>query len=149
MFTDKELEVIVIDDKPIAYFDVDDTLVMWDAPDLTWAETVEINGMSMLVHQVHVDIMKKHKARGHTIVVWSQGGSEWAEIAIKALQLEDVVDLILPKPYWAYDDLPYDQALGERKYIPYSADSPSEPKPNPPALTNGGNRFDMSGRLIK
>ena len=124
--------MIVIDDKPIAYFDVDDTLVMWDY-DAEALEFVEINRMCMPVHRIHVEIMKKHKARGHTIVVWSQGGSEWAEMAVKALGLEDTVDIIMPKPYWAYDDLPYDKALGERKYIPYSTDQIEEAKPNPPA----------------
>jgi len=130
--------MIVIEDKPIAYFDVDDTLIMWEEhlinqEDLTDPKTVQINNMIMLVHKVHVEIMKKHKARGHTIVVWSQGGSEWAELAVKALELEEVVDIIMPKPYWAYDDLPYDKALGERKYIPYNSDLKTGKEPNPPA----------------
>lgn len=111
----------------ICYFDVDDTLVMWNptkeeldergicitCPGSYVIVDKETNEVSLsdpwterlLPHRKHIEAIKKHKARGHTIVVWSAGGVDWAEAAVKALGLEQFVDLVVCKPSWAYDDV--------------------------------------------
>jgi len=123
--------MIVIPGNAILYVDVDDTLIMW-SPDenLLAMHGIEIEcpgGMypdedgnmvpgpswtaKVLPHRVHVSQIMKHKARGHTVVVWSAGGVQWAEAAVKALKLERYVDVVICKPTWAYDDMPPDRIL--------------------------------------
>lgn len=95
------------------FFDVDDTLVIWD-----WQSIVpDGNGLisitdpndrvSVLVypHNRHIELMKQFKARGHEIFVWSQGGHEWAEAVVLALGITHMVDYVLDKPNWYVDDL--------------------------------------------
>ena len=107
------------------FCDVDDTLLMWNPS----KEDLEARGISvhcpgslctdedgvisktegfterLLPHRKHVEQLIKHKMRGHTIVVWSAGGVDWAEAAVKALFLTNIVDVVMSKPAWAYDDL--------------------------------------------
>ena len=95
------------------FFDVDDTLVIWDWKSITpegngLISIVDPNsGVSELVypHLRHIELMRQFKARGHTVVVWSQGGHEWAEAVCKALGIEVLVDLVMDKPNWYVDDL--------------------------------------------
>lgn len=119
--------MIVIPCKQTTFVDVDDTLVMWNAT----PEQLEKDGVDfecpgsmhdidndgnpewspswtarLLPHKKHIEQIKKHKMRGHTIIVWSQGGFDWAAAVVKALKLEDFVDLVISKPTWMYDDLP-------------------------------------------
>jgi len=133
------------------YFDVDDTLVMWNPPnpndpdvieivcptsrtkriiqeldaetgdlkDLPPDEFVEVGSWTerLKPHKKHIEAMKLHKLRGHTVIVWSAGGWEWAEAAIRALNLEKYVDLVLEKPMWCYDDLPPSEFIPKVQYI--------------------------------
>lgn len=132
------------------YFDVDDTLIMWnlpaaddpdvieiecptsrterallemdDAGDLnpeTPTETVSVGSWKQRVkpHKKHIAQLKQHFLRGHTIIVWSAGGWEWAEAAVRALGLQDFVHLVIEKPVWYYDDLPANEILGKRYYL--------------------------------
>lgn len=103
------------------YFDVDDTLVMWDLPD-TMKNNLWIDGTYFKVHKPHIEVLKKHAARGHTIIVWSQGGWEWAEKVVKALELEEYVDLVIEKPKWIYDDLPASKFMPESYYLELEED---------------------------
>lgn len=117
--------MIVVPCKQTTYFDVDDTLIMWSATQQELdARGVEITSpesvvffdgedeprsvgkftQKVLPHRVHIEQMIKHKLRGHTIVVWSAGGWDWAEAAVRALGLEKYVDLVISKPTWTYDD---------------------------------------------
>jgi len=52
----------------------------------------------------HVELLKAYKNRGFYVVVWSMGGPEWAELAVKALKLERFVDLVIGKPLKHMDD---------------------------------------------
>ncbi len=115
----------VIKSHRIVFFDVDDTLVIWD-----W-KSVDPEGLrlikvedpeakcSQLVmpHDRHVQLMKQFKARGHTVVVWSQGGWAWAESVVKALGVENVVDYVMDKPSWYVDDLPASMFLGKPIFL--------------------------------
>ncbi len=95
------------------FFDVDDTLVIWDwrevNPDAT--DLIDIkspnSGTSVCVmpHRRHIELMKQFKARGHTVYVWSQGGHEWAEAVCIELGITDMVDYCMDKPNWYVDDL--------------------------------------------
>lgn len=118
--------MIVIPCKQTTFFDIDDTIVMWNATPEELVERgvdftcpgslVDIDNDGnetfapewkerLLPHRYHIEQLKKHKMRGHTIIVWSAGGWDWAAAVIKALGLENYVDLVISKPTWAYDDL--------------------------------------------
>jgi phosphoserine phosphatase len=129
--------MIVIPCKQATFFDVDDTLVMWDATPEQLEErgvdftcpgslvTIDECGTEgfapewkqrLLPHRVHIEQLKKHKQRGHTIIVWSAGGYDWAAAVVKALGLENYVDLVISKPSWFYDDLMPSEFMGKRYY---------------------------------
>jgi FMN phosphatase YigB (HAD superfamily) len=103
----------VIKSHKVVYFDVDDTLILWDwrlyGDDISHlvAITDPESGVSEygLPHHRHIDLMRKFKARGHTVVVWSQGGWDWAQRAVIALGIEQLVDVCMSKPDWYVDDL--------------------------------------------
>jgi len=117
--------MIKIVDKPIVYCDVDDTLVLWTQEhvpdDEIGTNLVLIQDASGPVgvwpHKKHIEMLRHFNARGHTVAVWSQGGSDWAEAVVKALHLEDIVDIILPKPYWFIDDIPSNVFMTESQRI--------------------------------
>jgi len=95
------------------YFDVDDTLIYWDdetlcsqIKDLSEQVTINLNGLVLrrYVIQENVREIMLQKASGCHVVVWSASGSQWAEAVVKALALEDFVDVVISKPYKYYDD---------------------------------------------
>lgn len=92
----------------IVCFDVDDTLLMWEYDnDLLFhskARPINVNGCTVLAHDTHIRKLKEFKAKGHYVIVWSQGGYEWAAEAVKLLRLEAYVDLVICKPKWYVDD---------------------------------------------
>lgn len=119
-----------------AWFDVDDTLIMWSPSkedletkgiDITCPKGVWLNPDGELVasdtwtqrvvpHRLHMKQMITHKSRGHKIVVWSAGGEDWAEAAVKALGLEDYVDIVIGKPDWIYDDKAPEEFMPKAKW---------------------------------
>lgn len=104
----------VVRSSRIVMFDVDDTLVIWDWKELDPEGTnlVSISNPDgkctelVMPHNRHITLMRQFKARGHTVVVWSQGGWAWAESVVKTLGIEDLVDIVMDKPNWYVDDLP-------------------------------------------
>lgn len=99
--------MLITNDKPTVYFDVDSTLVFTacEAPEQTvGARTIYINDRPFVVHELHVAYIKDFAARGHNVIVWSQGGAEWAGKVVKALRLADYVTACLSKPLWYFDD---------------------------------------------
>lgn len=113
--------MIVMPERKTVYFDIDDTLVASSAESIFPDNSREVNfrNRRFLVHSKHCELMKDFKARGHIVVVWSAGGSEWAEQVILALKLQSYVDLIITKPDWYVDDKPSSDWLGEdrRTYL--------------------------------
>lgn len=96
----------------VATFDVDDTLILWDEDfkhnDANKIEVIcPYDGTSSfhVVHEQHLRFMRKLKARGFSIVVWSAAGTFWAEAVVKALGIEDTVDFVMSKPDKVIDDL--------------------------------------------
>ncbi len=103
----------VIYDSGIVFFDVDGTLVR---PAVDGDEhTIVFEAGNRKVYftpiQGNIDSLVLHKARGHTVVVWSHGKARWAETAVKALGLESFVDYVVSKPDWIYDDEPPEHFL--------------------------------------
>lgn len=107
--------MIVHHNEKVMCFDVDDTLVMW--PRRPWVdyhsnECVYIDDPYLPGEQVrvkpnydHIRLMRKAKARGCLVIVWSHGGSKWAEAVIKGLTLSMYVDIIMTKPDDYVDDM--------------------------------------------
>jgi FMN phosphatase YigB (HAD superfamily) len=101
------------------FSDVDETLILFGKEDHPEAIELENNGFKMRVvpHKKHIDMIKRCKFRGHRIVVWSAGGSEWAEHVVKSLGLEDYVDLVISKPDFYIDDLKSDKFMPESNRV--------------------------------
>lgn len=103
----------------IVYCDVDNTLVLFGLPD-------DENTIVLFENQIEcrirpnkkiIEKLKEHKLRGHTVVVWSQGGVDWAETVVKQLNLQSVVDVVMTKPTWFIDDLSSNEFMGDdRRY---------------------------------
>ncbi len=116
--------MIVAENDKTVYFDVDDTLLSWDAVNGDPSGIPITDAMGDVSYlkpfKKHIENLKMHSLRGHFVVVWSAGGYEWAASAVKALALENYVDLVIAKPCWAYDDLPSAEIIPEssRRYYP-------------------------------
>lgn len=110
----------VIESNNMVCFDVDDTLVMWDIPESHDHEAFMFDSFGyptrLLPHLKHVELLKQFKVRGHLVVVWSQGGHEWAAAVVKKLGIEEYVDMVMTKPKWIVDDLP-PSAWTSRTYL--------------------------------
>lgn len=112
--------MIAIKGNEFIYFDVDDTLVSWrNYPQgterslpFTDPQTKAIEMLEPI--QKTIAALINHKKEGKTIIVWSAGGSEWAEEVVKTLQLEQYVDVCLTKPKEYYDDIPCTEFMGTR-----------------------------------
>lgn len=114
----------VIKNEQLVFIDVDDTLVKWEQPiHLPGAKRIEIedatdNSIVFLEpHLKHIELLKKYKARGYTVTVWSGGGYMWAESVVKTLGLEEHVDFVMTKPSKYVDDLPCTEWMGARIYL--------------------------------
>jgi len=109
------------DSAPTVYFDVDSTLVFTEQeapelfPDSSLEDWVEIGGRRFWVHRPHVEHMRDFHARGHNVIVWSQGGALWAKEVVITLGLTSIVHACLSKPSWIFDDKPVDSWLCERQ----------------------------------
>jgi FMN phosphatase YigB (HAD superfamily) len=105
--------VTIIEDHGIVYFDCDGTLIR--PADESETNTVTFRAGDKLVHfapiQAHINSLILHKARGHTVVVWSHGKAPWARQVVEALDLLQYVDLVISKPDWTYDDEPAERFI--------------------------------------
>jgi hypothetical protein len=105
------LNLEIINNDRIVCFDVDNTLVIHDFSSTYTADEIiiiEHNGKdnAVVAYEPHVAALKKHKAAGDFVIVWSQSGAEWAKKVVQSLELENDVNMILIKPYQCYDDSP-------------------------------------------
>jgi hypothetical protein len=106
----------------VILYDVDDTLVMWHYEDQSIQIPITDPYLKGVVNYVtpnvkHIDLLKKHKARGFTVIVWSAQGFEWAEAVVQALNLEEFVDIVCSKPSGYVDDLEVTHWIGSRIYL--------------------------------
>lgn len=102
------------------FFDVDDTLMEWKQCDPSDPNACKITNNGYVFYkrpiQVHIDELKNQKMAGNTVVVWSAGGARWAEAVIKALKLEQYVDVVLTKPDFYYDDKDVNYWFPKKRY---------------------------------
>lgn len=125
--------MLKLPDKNTVFFDVDGTLVLWETdctPELLEAEGIHFDRQvqkniikeMMVPHRVHIELLKEFKQKGKVVVVWSQGGSDWAETVVKTLGLEEFVDLVVSKPHWWVDDVHtgYFMPSSSRIWKPYA-----------------------------
>ena len=104
----------------VTYFDVDGTLLEWPICEENDEGAVKVENNGHIFYKkaipANVAALIEHSYAGHVIVVWSKGGVEWATTVVKALNLEDNVDIILTKPDWFYDDEDPEHWLPERQF---------------------------------
>lgn len=111
--------MLVLECHKPTFFDVDETLVFMTPPpkddpntyESFIIESPEFN-KQVWVNHFNVEAMYEHKARNHTIFVWSAGGWKWAETVVHRLGLEHIVDYVIEKPSWVYDDIPANMFIG-------------------------------------
>lgn len=112
----------VIKSEQVICIDVDDTLVMHQRAGpgdsvVTFLDPYDKTPRRLVVHEPHVKILMDRKARGATIIVWSQSGYQWAEAIIVALGIQKYVDFIASKPVAYIDDKPVQDWMAERIYL--------------------------------
>lgn len=115
----------VLPEGRVAYFDVDDTLVEWKETSHGPRVKIELNGMvsEKVVIEEHVEELQLQKKSGTAIVVWSAGGVKWAEAVVKALGIEEYVDVILTKPDRIYDDKDPSDWMPKSRYFKKNKES--------------------------
>lgn len=109
--------MIHCDSDHVVAFDVDDTLVMWIWDNAEREkfknELIEVGKGNfktlVLPNKLHIELLKRYKAKGKVVIVWSQSGNEWALEVVKALGLEEYVDFVFTKPEKYVDDLKADE----------------------------------------
>ena len=103
--------------KPTVFFDVDDTLVMWNEKLTGDTVCISCNGHlnHMVINKGNLEELKRHGSRGIDVIVWSKGGVHWAEMVVRALKIEKDVAGIMTKPFCYYDDLK--NPLGSHRYF--------------------------------
>ena len=111
----------IVENENTVFLDVDETLVMHHANNKDLYVICPYTGVQehLTVHREHVRQLIKNKARGNFVVVWSHAGYKWAEAVIRALNLQDSVDLIISKPVKIFDDLTPNEFLTNRVYLPF------------------------------
>lgn len=115
----------IVENELLVFFDVDDTLVMWEplSPDhIEVKNPYNTDSDWVKPHQGHIKILKDRHARGSTIIVWSAGGYKWAHAVVEALGLSQYVSFIMSKPFMYVDDKEASQILGERLYLGKDSD---------------------------
>ncbi len=118
----------VIQSDNIFFFDVDESLVFWDTtshpedkqhivqvPDPYMRDKGCL--VDMVPHFRNIDLLKRNKGQGRTVIVWSAGGSLWAESVVKTLGLEEYVDYVMSKPIAYLDDKPMEEWGITRVYL--------------------------------
>lgn len=115
--------VPVLDSDKVLVVDVDGTLIKWCASEtesnLKGLEHTDDKGNVFYFVPIESNIrqLKEHKSRGHKVIVWSAAGYQFALLAVKLLQLETYVDLVMCKASWALDDLPPEEYMPKSQWI--------------------------------
>ena len=114
----------LIEGENLVCCDVDDTLVMWTDKfrqphegAKKFHDPYDDSANYLTPHRKHIELLKKYKGRGVTVVVWSAAGCKWAESVVKTLGLVEFVDLIMTKPNKIIDDLPVEAIFSTRIYL--------------------------------
>jgi hypothetical protein len=105
-------------------YDVDGTLIVPYNVGGDYGRVIDIvdpvnnnKRIRMRVNEPMVRLMLEEKQRGGFIIVWSRSGFEWAANVIKAIGLEETVDLVMSKPVVYFDDMNVNEWLKDRVFI--------------------------------
>lgn len=108
-----------------AFFDIDGTLIIHinsstytKMPKVDVYDAVTKKYITVGVNTAMVRLLKEEHHRGTCIKVWSRGGWEWASNVIKALDLVPLVDEVMSKPMAYFDDVPIQEWLPYRVFLP-------------------------------
>lgn len=106
----------------LVYIDVDQTLLMWDKPEVPGENKIAMNYYGKTVfltpHRPNIDLLKSWWGREYYVIVHSANGPVWAASAIKALDLEAFVEEAKAKPIKYLDDKPSQDWMGAHVYLP-------------------------------
>lgn len=117
------IKMKVVKNERIVPVDIDDTLVMHQNYDnIAFPKSIrdpyeDCKYVEVWPNLPMIKIMKEEHKRGSFVIVWSKGGFAWAEAVIKALQLEEYVDMIMSKPFVYLDDKDVGEWLKDRVYL--------------------------------
>lgn len=121
---DFKTEHLELPDGPTVAFDVDDTLIMWNAPEDHEGEVemleIDCEGVKSYraVNKHTVNLLKKFYESGHIVVVWSASGVRWVRAVCKALCIDDYVHLKMSKlSYFVDDKADPSRWMGKHGYI--------------------------------
>lgn len=110
----------IIESDNIIYFDCDDTLVMWDAPQEARNNSIKFNNYGWTENLVPnfrmIDVLKRNFEQGAFIIVWSQNGYKWASEVVKKLGLTKFVHQVQTKPKLIFDDIAPEEFI-KRAYV--------------------------------
>lgn len=116
-------------DEKVVYFDVDDTLLMWEGNHtqpgkgkLAVKDPLDGTIHYLYPHLDHIRLVKHFYNRDYYVIVHSASGGKWAKAAVEILGLEDYVHQTLAKPLKYVDDLNSTEWMGNRVYINYKKD---------------------------
>ena len=112
----------IFENDNVVFFDCDETLVIWNYAKEDEQKTIKFDNygydVHLLPHYEHMKLLQQFKARGHVVIVWTQGGFDWGKKVVETLGLSKFVDAIVCKPKWYVDDLPCEAFMGKPFYIP-------------------------------
>jgi hypothetical protein len=95
----------VIESDRVAFFDCDDTLIMWKPVEGVDLPEVVINGKKFWVHHKHLQKVHDYLCMGFTVFIWSNSGHKWARDVATNLGLEGKDNLYcICKPWRVFDD---------------------------------------------
>ena len=105
--------------KKVIPFDVDETLIGVGGPrKITFFNPNCSVYETTTVHEEHVEELIRLKKDGHSIIVWSMSGAEYAKNVVKALEIEEFVDVVADKPIEYFDDMKVGwEWMSIRKYL--------------------------------
>lgn len=99
--------MIEINNENVMFVDVDETLV---TQNLAFSQAIDFDNYGIIERlfpiDSHIDFIKKSKARGRYIIIWSSNGHAWCKEVVTKLGLTEYVDMIMTKPVIYVDDSP-------------------------------------------
>jgi len=116
--------MLVIEKDVTFPFDVDHTLIFWvprgkEPPEGALEADYYGERVFFVPHWAHIQLLKASIGRKRGTVVWSGNGYQWAKNVLAALGFKEEDDIIvMAKPAGYVDDLPCNEWMGQRIYLP-------------------------------
>lgn len=115
----------IIKKDQVIVIDIDNTLILWSKNHhepgknkIKIFDPLSQEALYLTPHKVHIRLLKQHKARGYFVIVWSKASYHWANAVVKALGIEEHINLVMSKPEKHIDDCEnVVDILGPRVYL--------------------------------